>query len=60
MFRYRLFEDDGSDAGDIHHATPVEPGETIRATDGRWLRVLDVIRRDESAKYAGFLMVTEV
>jgi hypothetical protein len=60
LFRYRLFDADGSSLGDAESAEPVKPGETIRTRHGRELRVLSLIEKNDSAsEYAGFLMVED-
>jgi hypothetical protein len=43
LYRYRLFEVDGSETGEAHYAVLIEPGETIWTGDGRKLRVVDVV-----------------
>jgi hypothetical protein len=35
LYRYRLYEADGSDVGEAHYAVMVEPGESIFTGDGR-------------------------
>jgi hypothetical protein len=56
IYRYRLYNADGSDAGDAHYAVPIQSGETIHASDGRTLRVLEVVpTEDESDEYVGTL-----
>ena len=58
MYHYRLFNEDGSDAGDVRYAAPIMPGETIWTGDGRELQVVSLIERhDETSKYAGLAMV---
>jgi hypothetical protein len=55
---YRLFEADSSDAGEIHLAVLVKPGETIFLGPGRKLRVVDLVPvEEEDSPYAGFLKV---
>ena len=39
----RLYAADGRDAGEAHYAVLIQPGETIHASDGRKLRVLEVV-----------------
>ena len=43
LYRYRLFDADGSEAGEAHYAVMIEAGETIWTGDGRKLRVVDVV-----------------
>jgi hypothetical protein len=43
VYRYRLFLEDGSEAGEAHSAVMIQPGETIWTGDGRKLRVVDVV-----------------
>ena len=43
MYRYRLFKEDGSDAGEAHSFEYVSAWEVIRNNDGQLLRVLDVV-----------------
>jgi hypothetical protein len=43
IYRYRLYNLDGSDAGEAHDAVHIEQGETIWTGDGRKLRVVDVV-----------------
>ena len=60
IYRYRIFEADGSDAGEAHYAVLIQPGEIIRTGDGRELRVVSVAStQDHSPKYAGMLTVEE-
>ena len=58
MFRYRLYLEDGSDAGEAHYAVMIQPGETIRTGDGRKLRVLDLVPPEENpSECVGLLKV---
>ena len=58
IYRYRIFEADGSDAGEAHYAVLIQPGETIHAGDGRTLRVLEVMPTAENpSAYVGTLRV---
>jgi hypothetical protein len=58
IYRYRLFDVDGAEAGEAHYAVPIEPGETIWTGDGRKLRVLDVVPvEEEDSPFIGFLKV---
>ena len=60
FYKYKLHEADGSDAGEVHYAFLVKPGETIITGAGRRLRVLDVVPVDEEdSPYVGLLRVTE-
>jgi hypothetical protein len=55
---YRLFEADGSDAGEIHLAVLVKPGETIFLGPGSEPRVVDlVLVEEDDSRYEGFLKV---
>jgi hypothetical protein len=47
FYRYKLYEADGSDAGEAHYAVLVEPGETIITGAGRKVRVLAVVPVEE-------------
>ena len=56
FYRYKLYEADGSDAGEAHCAFLVEPGETIITGAGRKVRVLAVVPVEvEGSPYAGLL-----
>jgi hypothetical protein len=58
LYRYRLYNADGSDAGEAHYALLIRPGETIWTGDGRKLRVVDVVPvDDDDSPFAGFLTV---
>ncbi len=39
MYRYKLYELDGEEAGEAHYAVLIQPGEIIWTGDGRKLRV---------------------
>jgi hypothetical protein len=43
FYRYKLHEADGSEAGEVHYAFLVKPGEIIITGAGRKLRVVDVV-----------------
>jgi hypothetical protein len=43
LYRYRLYEADGTDSGEAHYAVMVQPGELIFTGDGLKLRVIDVL-----------------
>lgn len=61
MYHYRLFEVDGSKAGEAHYAVLVEAGETIWTGDGRKLRVVDVVPvEEEGSPFVGLLRVETV
>lgn len=61
LYRYRLFNEDGTEAGEAHYAVGIKPGETIWTGDGRKLRVLDVVPVDEQdSPYVGLLKVEAV
>jgi hypothetical protein len=61
VYGYRLFYEDGSEAGVAHYATPVAPGETIWTRDGRRLHVVSVyaIENPESP-FTGLVSVREL
>lgn len=61
MYHYRLFEVDGSKAGEAHYAVLVEADETIWTGDGRKLRVVDVVPvEEEGSPFVGLLRVETV
>jgi hypothetical protein len=58
MYRYRLFEVDGCEAGEAHYAVLIESGETIWTGDGRKLCVVDVVPvEEEDSPFVGLLRV---
>jgi hypothetical protein len=59
LYRYRLFDADGTEAGEAHYAVMIEPGETMIWTgDGRKLHVLAVVPvEEEGSPFVGFLRV---
>lgn len=58
LYRYKLYNTDGSDAGEAEYAVWIKPGELIHGRDGRKLRVVDVVPVLEAeARYVGLLMV---
>lgn len=59
MPKYRLFDADGSDMGEMRLGdVPFRPGDEIFLRPGKTLRVIDVLPVDEEdSTYAGFLMV---
>ena len=58
IYRYRLSNADGSDAGEAHYADLIQPGETIWTGDGRNLRVIDVAPIEENpSDYVALLTV---
>lgn len=60
MFRYRLFNEDGSEAGDHHYVDPLELGQTIWTGDGRRVRVVKLIATHyEVCRYAGLVMIED-
>jgi len=48
LYRYRLYEADGTDAGEAHYAVTVEPGELIFTRGGRKPRLIHVLPVDEA------------
>ena len=57
MYLFRLFDLEGGDAGEAHCPGFVSIGEAIRSTDGRLLRVVNVVPVFEEARYAGLFTV---
>jgi hypothetical protein len=59
LYRYRLHNTDGSEAGEAEYAVLIRPDEVIWTGDGRKLRVVDVvaIEEGEASPYVGLLMV---
>ena len=58
LYRYRLYLEDGTEAGEADHAVMIRPGETIHTGDGRKLRVVDVVPvEEEGSPYVGLLRV---
>ena len=57
--RYQLFDSEGNDQGEADCTAKVGVADKIRSTDGRSLRVVDVVLScfAESDKYVGLLMV---
>ncbi len=47
FYRYRLFNEDGSEAGEAHYAVFIQPGETVVIGDRRRVRVVDVVPVEE-------------
>ncbi len=61
VHRYRLFNADGSDAGEATYPVSVTPGAEIIATDGRHLHVLDLVPvEEEGSPFVGLLRVEPV
>jgi hypothetical protein len=61
LYRYRLHYTDGSDAGTVHYAAMIQPGEIIFTGDGRKPRVVDLVPVDDpDAAFVAFLKVTPV
>ena len=61
MFRYKLYFEDGSEAGDAAYADNVNPGEVILIGSRQRLRVLDVVPvdQDDDSPFVGLLKVEE-
>ena len=60
LYRYRLYNADGSEAGEAHYAVLIRPGETTWTSDGPSLRVVSVVpAENDSAEYVGMLRVEE-
>ena len=58
MFRYKLYWQDGSEAGDAAYADNVNPGEVVLMGSGQRLRVLELNPVDEDdSPYVGLLKV---
>jgi hypothetical protein len=58
VFRYRLYDNDGNEQGEVEHPVGIEPGDSFWTEDGRPLRAVDLIATDDDADtYAGLLMV---
>jgi hypothetical protein len=58
VYRYKLYEVDGTEAGEAHYAVLIEAGETIFTGDGRKLRVVDVLpTTEDDAPFVGLLRV---
>lgn len=58
MFRYRLYEADGTEAGEATYSLMIKPGEIVWASDKRKLLVIDVVpTEEEDSPYVGMLMV---
>jgi hypothetical protein len=56
LYRYRLYLENGSEAGEAHYAVLIQPGETIWTNDGRKLLVVDVAAVEETeSPYVGLL-----
>jgi hypothetical protein len=43
LYRYRLYTPDGDEAGEAHYAVMIRPYEVIWTSDGRKLRVLELV-----------------
>lgn len=57
LYRYRLYLEDGSEAGEAHYAVLIQPGDLIFTARGK-LRVLDVVAVEEQdSPYVGLLTV---
>ena len=60
MFRYKLYFEAGSEAGDAAYADNVNPGEVILIGSGQKLLVLAVVPVDEEGSpFFGLLRVEE-
>jgi hypothetical protein len=58
VYRYRLFDLDGDDAGEASYAVWITAGEAIVTGGGRTLRVVDVVPvLEEDSPFVGFMMV---
>jgi hypothetical protein len=58
LYKYRLYEADGSEAGEAYYAVMIRPGEIVWTGDGHKLRVLDVVPvEEEDSAYVGVLKV---
>lgn len=61
MYGYRLFYEDGREAGVAHYAARVGRGQTIRTRDGRRLRVMSVYTiTDPESPFSGLVSVREL
>ncbi len=47
LYRYRLYFEDGSEAGEAHYAVRIAAGEIVWTGDGRKWRVVEVVPADE-------------
>jgi len=58
MYRYKLYELDGVEAGEAHYAVLIAAGEIIWTGGGRKLRVVDLLPTTEADRpYIGLLRV---
>jgi hypothetical protein len=58
VFRYKLYLEDGSDAGEAAYADNVNPGEVVLIGASERLRVLELVPIDaESSPYTALLKV---
>ena len=58
MYRYRLYDAEGGEQGEVDYAMRVQAGDTIWAGDGRKLRVVAVVPvEEEDSPFVGFLEV---
>jgi hypothetical protein len=54
----RLYDEDGSDAGEASYAAPIRPGNVIWTPDNIEVRVLEMLPiEDEESPFAGALRV---
>jgi hypothetical protein len=58
VYRYKLYEFDGTETDEAHYAVLIEPGEIIWTGDGRKLRVVDLLPTVEPGlPFVGLLRV---
>ena len=58
MFRYKLHDQDGSEAGDAAYADNVNPGDELMLGPGKFVRVLEYVPVDvEGSPYTALLEV---
>jgi hypothetical protein len=61
VYGYRLFYEDGREAGVAHYAARVGPGQTIWTGDGRQLRVMSVYAiTNPDSPFSGLVSVREL
>lgn len=60
IYRYRLYNIDGTEAGEAHDAVRIEAGEIVWTGDGRKYRVIDVTATADASDYVGMLRADEV
>lgn len=60
LYRYRLYLEDGTEAGEAHYAVQIRPDEIVWACGNRRFRVLDVVPVEEDGSpHTGLLRVVE-